>query len=317
MIKRLMTALAVVGAAFAGFASVAKAEFPEKDITFLIPFSPGGGMDSTSRAIAQVMGKYLPNNVNVVPKNVPGAGGKRGYGELARSAPDGYTISVINWPGAALPAVLDEPASYDVNTLTWLGRMSVSEYLLGAGPQSGIKTLDDLKNRDKPVKITSTGPGSTAHVGASMSMSVVGFEGEFLTGYKGSAQYILGIVRGDGDIAVAPVQTFAKFVEAGDVVPVVTFEEKSTFDGVPTIVEAGYPELSGLGVERYVAGPPGIPEDIRNVLSEAIQKAIQDPETQAWAEKTNRPFAPLNADEADKAVKRSLATMIKYKDALK
>jgi len=317
MIKRLMTALAVVGVAFASFASTAKAEFPEKDITFLIPFSPGGGMDSTSRAIAQVMGKYLPNNINVVPKNVPGAGGKKGYGELARSPGDGYTICVINWPGAALPAVLGEEASYDVNTLTWLGRMSVSEYLLGAGKDSGIKTLDDIKNRDKPVKITSTGPGSTAYVGASMAMAVVGFKGEFLSGYKGSADYILGAVRGDGDIAVAPVETFQKFVESGDIIPVVTFQEKSTFDGVPTIKEAGYPELEGLGVERYVAGSPGIPDDIRKMLSDAIQKAIQDPETQAWAKQSNRPFAALDADQADKTVKKSLATMMKYKDALK
>lgn len=317
MIKRLMTALAVVGVALAGLASTAKAEFPEKDITFLIPFSPGGGMDSTSRAIAQVMGKYLPNNVNVVPKNVPGAGGKKGYGELARSPGDGYTICVINWPGAALPAVLGEEASYDVNELTWLGRMSVSEYLLGAGKGSGIKTVDDLKNASKPVKITSTGPGSTAYVGASMAMAVVGFKGEFLSGYKGSAQYILGSVRGDGDIAVAPVQTFQKFVESGDIVPVVTFQQESTFEGVPTIAEAGYPELAGLGVERYVAGSPGIPDDIRKMLSDAIQKAIQDPETQAWAKQTNRPFAALDADQADKAVKASLATMLKYKDALK
>ena len=317
MIKRVMTALAVVGVALASFASAAKAEFPEKDIIFIIPFSPGGGMDSQSRAIAQVLPKHLPNNVNVVPKNVPGAGGAKGYGELARSAPDGYTISVINYPGAALPAILDQEASYDINTLTWLGRMSAEEYLMAASPKSEIKSLDDLKKASKPVKITSTGPGSTAHVGASMAMSVIGFKGEFLTGYKGSADYILGIVRGDGDIAVAPVQTFQKFVESGDVTPIMSFEKKSSFDGVPTAAEAGYAELDGMGVERYIAGPPGMPDEIRKALSDAIQKAIADPETQEWAKQTNRPFLGLDADESDQAVKKSLAVMVKFKDALK
>jgi len=317
MIKRMMTALAVVGVAFASFASAAKAEFPEKDITFIIPFAPGGGMDSQSRAIAQVLSKHLPNNVNVIPKNVPGAGGKKGYGELARSAPDGYTISVINYPGAALPAVLGEEASYDINTLTWLGRMSAEEYLMAASPKSDVKSLDDLKNASKAVKITSTGPGSTAHVGASMAMSVIGFNGEFLTGYKGSADYILGIVRGDGDIAVAPVQTFQKFVESGDVIPIMTFQKTSTLEGVPTAAEAGYAELDGMGVERYIAGPPGIPDDIRKILSDAIQKAIADPETQEWAKQTNRPFQGLDAEESEKAVKASLAVMVKFKDALK
>lgn len=50
------------------------------------------------------MGKCLPNNVNVVPKNVPGAGGRKGYSALQRARPDGYTISTINMPGAAIPA---------------------------------------------------------------------------------------------------------------------------------------------------------------------------------------------------------------------
>jgi len=167
------------------------------------------------------------------------------------------------------------------------------------------------------VKFTSTGAGSTTHVAAAIVRAVLGLDAQILSGYKGSSEFILGVIRGDGEVALPPVETARKYIESGDLVPVVTFQEVSTLKDVPTIKDAGYAELSGLGVERYVAGPPGMPEDIKKILSDAIQKAIADPESQAWAEKTKRPFAPLDADASDKAIKASLQTMVKYKDALK
>lgn len=313
MIARTLAAAAVVAAAFAG---TANAGFPEKDITFLIPFSPGGGMDTTSRAVARVMGKYLPNNVNVVPKNVPGAGGNKGYGVLQRAKGDGYTISVINYPGAAMPHLTGEKVAHDITSFTWLGRMSVSDYMLAANKQSGIKSLRDVKAYGKPVKISQTGFGSTAYAAAGVLKMVVGFEAVHLTGYKSSKEYILGMVRGDGDLSLAPVQTYYKLVQSGDAVPVVTFEATSTIPGVRTIAQEGYPDLTGLGVQRYIAAGPGVPADVRRILSEAIQKAIADPENQAWAEKTRRPFHPLDANATETEVKKSLAFYTKYKAAL-
>lgn len=296
--------------------SAGAAGFPEKDITFIIPFSPGGGFDSTSRQIAKVMPKYLPNNVNVVPKNVPGAGGRKGYSELAIAKPDGYTICAINMPGAAIPQLIGEKVNYDLTKFVWIGRMSTSPYLLGVSSKSDIKTVADLKKLDRPFKISSTGFGTTAYAGASIMKEVIGIKVNFLTGYKGSREFILGVVRGDSDGAVAPTQTFAKFVQAGDIRGVVTFEEKSSVSGVQTIAEAGYPELTGLGVERMIAAPPGTPKEIRDILSEALLKAAADVESQEWAKKTKRPFAALSGANTQEAVDKSLAMFKKYPKAL-
>ena len=304
-----LTYLGILGSAGA-------ANFPEKNITFIIPFSPGGGMDSTARQIAKVMPKYLPNKVNVVPKNVPGAGGRKGYGQLADAAPDGYTICVVNMPGAAIPHLIGEKVNYDLTKFVWVGRMSTSPYLLGVSSKSPIKTVADLKKLNKPLKISSTGFGSTAYVGASVMKEVIGFKVKFITGYKGSRNYILGVVRGDSDAAVAPTQTFAKFIKAGDIRGIVTFEEKSSFPGVPTIAEAGYPELTGLGVERMVAAPPGTPKKVRDILSDALVKAAADVDSQAWAKKTKRPFAALSGEHTQAAVNKSLAMFKKYPKAL-
>lgn len=310
-------AAATFAALAVAFGGSARAEFPEKNITFLIPFSPGGGMDSTSRQIAKVMAKYLPNNINVVPKNVPGAGGRKGWGELYRADPDGYTIAVFNMPGAAIPQFTGEKVSYDINKVVWIGRMSTSPYMLGVSGKASIKTLNDIKALGRPLKIASTGFGSTAYTGASIAQHVIGYKTKFVTGYKGSKQYILGVVRGDADAAVAPTQTFRKFLQSGDIHGVVTFEEKSSFKGVPTIAEAGYPELTGLGVERLIGAPPGTPANIQKILSDAVGKAAMDSDSKSWAKKTKRPFAHLSADQTLAAVKKSLANFAKYPDALK
>ena len=168
-----MRTLAIIALAVLslGLATRGEAAFPEKDITIIIPFSPGGGMDTTPRAIVGPMSKYLPNNVKVIPKNVPGAGGRRGYSELMRAAPDGYTICVINFPGAAIPSLTGEKVNYDINKFVWIARLSNSAYLIASsGKNDAIKSFDDLKKLGRPIKMTHTGYGSTSYSAAGRGM---------------------------------------------------------------------------------------------------------------------------------------------------
>lgn len=317
MIKKTLLAGAALAFMAAGFAQPAAASgFPEKDIIFIIPFSPGGGMDSTARQLARVMSKYLPHKVNVVPKNVPGAGGKKGYGQLVRAKADGYTISVINMPGAAVPQLSGQKVSYDITKIVWVGRMSTSPYLLGVSAKSSIKSFKQIQNLGRALKFAHTGFGSTAFHASKIIKLAGGFEATHLTGYKGSKSYIVAIIRGDAEAAMAPTQTFAKFVQSGDIRGIVTFEEKSSFPGVPTIAEVGLPNLTGLGVERMVGAPPGTPADIIKILSDALGKAAADPESLAWAKKTKRPFGHLTASQTQAAVDRALANFAKYPGAL-
>ena len=312
----------VVGAVAAatlalGLPATGQAEFPEKEITFIIPFSPGGGMDTTPRAIMGPMSKYLPNNVKVVPKNIPGAGGRRGYAELARAKPDGYTICVINFPGAAIPSLTGQKVAYDINEFVWIARMSNSAYVIAsAGKNDAVKSFGDLKKLGRPVKITHTGYGSTAYAAAGIVREAMGINSLPVSGYKSSQEYIVGMIRGDGDATIAPVESFYKFVQSGDVRALVTFEAKSTLPDVPTVRSLGFNELEGLGVDRMVAAPPGTPDSVRKILSEAFIKAMQDPEAQAWAKKVKRPFDPMDTEEATVYLKKSIAFYTKYKQAL-
>lgn len=300
-----------------GLPAQARAEFPEKEITFIIPFSPGGGMDTTPRALLGPMSKYLPNNVKVVPKNVPGAGGRRGYAELARAKPDGYTICVINYPGAAMPSLTGQKATYDINQFAWVGRMSNSAYVIAAaGKNDAIKSFADLKKLGRPVKVTHTGFGSTSYAASGIVRDVMGIDLVPVSGYKSSSEYIVGMIRGDGEVTIAPVESFYKFVQSGDVRAIVTFEAKPTLPGVPTVRSLGFDELEELGVDRMVAAPPGTPAPILKILSDAMMKAMQDPEAQAWAKKVRRDFNPMDTTEASAYLKKSTAFYTKYKSSL-
>lgn len=316
MLRPVLT-MAIAAAAAALSAPFARAEFPEKNIEFIIPFGPGGGFDRTVRSIAPFMEKQLGGKISVLPKNLPGAGGKRGLAAVYRAKPDGYTIAIANIPGAAIPALTGEKVEgYDINRLTWIARLATEEYMIAVPSKSAIRTIEDLRRLGRPVKMPSTDFGSTAFAGTAIFGEVLKFPIQHLTGYKGTNDYIVGVIRGDGDATIGPVSTMRKFVQSGDVRGLFTTEKTSSLTGVPTIAELGHPELTGLGVDRFVVGPPGLADSVTKALSDAMAKAVEDPELQALAQKSGEPFAFLPADQAKASADRSLAFYTKYKAAI-
>ena len=305
---------AVAGLAISLSAPGASHAFPEKDITFIIPYSPGGGFDRTVRAIAPYMEKYLPKKVNVIPKNVSGAGGRKGIAQLFRAKADGHTIAVFNIPGMAIPPIMGEKVNYDLSKVSWIARLARGTYVLAVGAKSSIKSFDDVKKLDRPLKITTTGQGSTGFTASVVASTVMGISHKMLTGYKGSKQFILAAVRGDGDAVYTLVTTIRKYHQAGDVRLLASFEAKSSFPGVPTVRELGYTELEGMGLERLVGGPPGVPADRVKILEQAMLKSMADPEFKAKTKK--RPFLPASAADTGGRVDEVLKFYLKYKSAL-
>jgi tripartite-type tricarboxylate transporter receptor subunit TctC len=295
---------------------MAWAQFPQKNIEFLIPFGPGGGFDRTVRLISPYMEKALPKKVEVLPKNLPGAGGRRALATVFRAKPDGHLISIMNSPGAAIPALLGEKVEYDLAKFTWVAKLGAEEYMIGVSAKSAIRSIDDLKKLGRPVKIPTTGFGSTAYAAAAVFAAAFDLKAEHIPGYKGTNDYIVGIVRGDGDIAVAPVSTFKQFVESGAIRPLVTFEERTSMPGIKTVAELGHPELTGLAVERYVVAPPGTPANIVKTLSDAMAAAADNPELKAKAQKSGEPLDFIPSAGAQAAFNKALAVYEKYKTAI-
>jgi tripartite-type tricarboxylate transporter receptor subunit TctC len=275
----------------------AMADFPDRDITVIIPYSAGGGFDSYVRAVLPALENYLPNDVHVVPKNVPGAGGRKGATAIFRARPDGYTLGAFNIPGLLLPQLRGDRVAYDLAAITWLGRISEDHYALVVAGSSAIRSVEDLRGLNRPVKFTATGVGSTAHVVSTIATAVLGVDARFITGYEGSQNYILAVARGDGDAAIAAAASVGRHRESGDLRVIASFENHSSFAEAQTATALGRPELTRLALQRVVGAPPDLPDDVRVVLADALAMALADPELSAWSERVNMPLAPLSADD--------------------
>ena len=319
MFARLKIGAAAAVVALAGMMTPAMASFPEKDITLVVPFSPGGGFDTYARLIAPYLEKHLPNKVHVVIRNEPGAGGRKGLADVYRSKPDGYKIVIVNVPGAMVPPIIGRKVGYDLQKITWIARVSDDAYLLCVPGKSSIKTFADFKAyaAKHKVKMPSTGAGSTADAMAKVILGVLGVNGDIVTGYKGTKEMTLALMRGDTPAGILPQQSTRKYIQAGDIRALLTTDDVSAYKGVPTAKSLGLEDLNGLYIHRLIAAPPGTPPSIQKILSDAFMAAMADPAAKAAAAKAHRPFAPLSGKQAEAAVKKQLALFLRFKDELK
>lgn len=297
----------------------AAANFPAKNIQFVIPYAPGGGFDVYVRFVAPVMEKYLPHKVNIVPMNIAAGAGSRGVAQLYRARPDGYTIGILNVPGMFILQQQQGSAAYDLNKFTWIGAMGEGErYFISVGAKSPIKNFADLKalSAKRPVKLSVTGPEGTAYVATMIGAQLLGLRKQLITGYKGSADYVVAAVRGDSDAVVAAIPTTMRYVRGGTVRPIASFETHSSVPGIPDATTLAQPDLDKISVERLVAAPPGVPADVQSILSTALSKALSDPIVVNWAKENDLIMKPKTPQQAAAILNEQRAFFDKWKSVL-
>lgn len=282
----------------------------------IIPYNAGGGFDTYVRGVLPALQKYLPNKVNLIPRNVPGAGGRRGASSIYRARPDGYTIGAFNLPGLMLPEVLGETVAYDLSKVTWLGRLSEDQYVMVTAGSSDITSIADLKALNRPIKFTVTGAGSSAHAASIIASSLLGMDASFITGYQGSQAYILAVVRGDGDAALGPSTSLRSYTASGDLRVIASFEQSNSFPGAQTAADLGQPDLNRLSLQRMLGAPPDLNAEARTVLVDALAKALVDDDFLAWSEATGLPVAPLSAEEATDTFASQQSLYEEFRDVL-
>ncbi len=292
----------------------ALAAYPEKDITFIIPTGPGGTFDAFVRTIGHVMERYLPNKVHVVPLNIPGGNGSKAVGTTFRARPDGYTIQIFDIPGALLPQIANQPPpEYDLRDFTWLGYIGQDPYGMAVNGHSAVKSVEELKGLGRPVKFLSTGAGATSYLATRITSEILGINANFITGYRGANEYVIGAIRGDGDAAVAVLPMLRKYKDSGDLRVIAYLTKQSPDPEVLTAAQLGHPELANLSVIRLIGGPPGLPPDVKAVLEEALLKAMADPETVKATELLGANLDPKGGDEAKAVLLDSIAFYTRYR----
>jgi tripartite-type tricarboxylate transporter receptor subunit TctC len=293
--------------------------FPTRNIQFIIPYAPGGGFDVYVRLIGPVMETYLPNKVSIVPVNIAAGGGSRGVAQLYRSKPDGYSIGILNIPGMFILQQQQGTGAYDLAKFSWIGTMGEGErYAISVGAKSPLKTFADLKalSAKRPVKFSVTGPEGTAYAATMIGTQLLGIRTQLISGYKGSADYVIAAIRGDSDAVIAAIPTTLRFARGGQLRVLASFETHSSIPGVPDATALGQPELDQISVERLVGAPPGLPAAIQNVLATALAKSLQDPIVTKWAEDNDLIMVPRAPDATSKLVAQQRAFFDKWRKYL-
>ena len=297
---------------------VVKAAFPERNIIFIVTFSPGGGFDSIARAISRSMKKFLPKGVNVIVKNITGAGGITGSVALYRAKPDGYTIGHLYADGLlGLQMLRGKKTGYDVNKYTWLALVGGEPYSLQVRKDSPYRSVKDLQ-KVKRITWGVEAPGTGRWFPGIIAAKVMGLSFEVVSGYRGTGESLPGLLRGDYDVFTQPIDhpSIVPYLKTGEIRPLVTFSETRAKNApdVPTAREVGYDLV--LKISRAIAAPPGVPADRAKVLENLLLKAMADSEYKQFVAKSGSPLVPGNAKKAKEDMDRYNVIYGKYKSAM-
>ncbi|MEP0510666.1 MAG: tripartite tricarboxylate transporter substrate binding protein, partial [Aurantimonas coralicida] len=175
---RIFRAIAAAGLAVSalamGASGSAAAEYPERNVTMYVAYSPGGGTDVMARTLIPYLEKYLPGDGSIVVENKPGAGGEIGFTAIATAENDGYSIGMINVPAVVTPLIQRTPG-YDLDSFETLGNVVSDPGTIVVREDSEFQTLDDLVTyvRENPGSL----PIGNSAIGGSTHTALLRFLG--------------------------------------------------------------------------------------------------------------------------------------------
>ena len=273
--KRLLTLAAL------GFALVAPAHaWPDKTITLVVPFPPGGSTDTLARSIGAEMQKKLGQTVIV--DNKAGATGTIGTAQVVRAAPDGYTVLVSSLGPFVIAPYLIKNVPYDAGKDLDLLTVAVqAPNVLVVPAASPFKSVADVIAAQKktPEKITfaSSGNGSSDHLTAELFWLQSGTSGIHVP-YKGGAPAISDLLGGQVDASFQNINAILSHVNAGKLraLAVTGAKRSALLPNVPTLSESGVKDADVYSWQG-IAAPKGLPADVKAKLHAAIVAALNDP----------------------------------------
>jgi len=266
-------------AALFAFATPATADFPEKDITLIVPWSAGGGTDTIARALAKHGKKHLGVNVNVVNKT--GGQGTIGMGATKLARPDGYSVGMITFGLSTYKQMGLSDISYrDYELLQLLNQSSAA---LSVKADSQFKTLDDLMKyaKENPgiVTLGHTGAGAAWHLSAASLGVLHDVEFNYIP-FDGGAPTRTAMLGGHVSVVATGIDEVKQLSEAGQVriLAVNSLTRHPAFPDTPTLEEAGYKLDAPVLDWRGLALPKGVPADRVKILEAGFKKMFEDPE---------------------------------------
>jgi tripartite-type tricarboxylate transporter receptor subunit TctC len=285
-----------VASALALFAGPARAAYPERPITMVVPFAAGGPTDVVARIVGDSMSKTLGQQI--VIENVAGAGGTTGITRASQARPDGYTIMMghMGTHGAA-PAVYPNLRYDPAKDFAPIGLAAGTPILIVARKDFPAKNLKEFlayvkANPDK-LNEAHAGVGSVSFTTCTLLNQMIGANPKRVA-YRGTGPALNDLVSGQVDYMCDQIVNLVPQIQAGTIkaFAVATQQRQASIPDVPTTKEAGLPDYQ-VSAWNAVFAPKGVPKEVVTKLSGALQKALAD-------EGTRKKLLDLGADLSDK-----------------
>lgn len=294
---------------------LAQAAYPDKPITLVVPYPPGGATDIIARKLAGPLGQRLGQTV--VVENKAGAGTAIGATAVARSAPDGYTLLISSNTTFTVNPALKKTLPYDPQQdFESIGLIGSSPLVLIAHPgvaANNVKELLELAKRTpQGLSFGSFGVGTSAHLAGEMFKVMTGANLVHVA-YRGSAPAMTDLIGGQIPLSFDTTVAAQPQIAAGKVkaIAVTTRLRSAQMPQVPTVAEAGFPDYEMVPWITVVARR-GLPADVRTKLAQALKDSVNDAAVKADLQKTGVDVLHQPGAEYDTRVAKELPLLRAY-----
>jgi tripartite-type tricarboxylate transporter receptor subunit TctC len=271
----------LVGALLAPLAAIAQ-DFPVKPIKLVVPYPPGGNVDTAARIVATELQKHLGTSQPVLVENKAGAGGMLAGDQVAKSDPDGYTLFMTaNGPLLFSPTIFNRPLYHWQKNFVPISTVSLTPLVVQVHPSVPARTMPELialaKSRPGGLTMASPGAGTTNHLLSELLQQQTGVQ--WLTvHYKGNAPATNDLLGGQVQFNLDQVSVAQQFVKDGRTraIAVVAPKRIPWLPDVPTLQEQGIQGVEGQTFTGILA-PAGTPQPVVDKLSAALRKVLSEP----------------------------------------
>jgi tripartite-type tricarboxylate transporter receptor subunit TctC len=294
-----------------------------KTIELAIGTSVGGGYDAYGRMLARSMGKYIPGNPTIVPRNMEGAGGVRLASHLYNTAPkDGTAFGTINRSAGFEPLLGNKGAQFDATRFSWIGSTNNEVSVCVAWHTTGITRFDDLLTHE--LVVGATGPSADTYQFPKIANAVLGTKFKIVTGYPGGNDVDLAMERGEVAGRCGWSWTSVKGLhqpwldrKAINILYQMGLSKHRDLPDIPLVIDLARTDeeraiLKLIFARQVMAwpflAPPGTPADRVEALRKAFLQTMQDKDFLAEAEKAGLEITPVAGEDIQKLVAQIYAT---------
>ncbi len=315
----------LLGAAALAFSIVAGAPahaagYPERPVTIIVPYAPGGATDASARLLAEAFQKQTGGSFIV--ENVPGAGTTIGAAKAARATPDGYTLLWGGLTSNGMAPHLYSKLSYDgLTSFAPISMVATQPYVLFVNAKSPIRTVADLvaKAKAEPGKLnfSSPGEGSSPHLTTELFLNATQTKVQHIP-YKGAAPAMTALLAGDVDMMIDTPTAPLPMFKAGRLRPLAVTSAKRLpeLPDVPTMQESGLTDFEAYTWFALFA-PRGTPPEVITKLNKMTNAALKDPSVLSQMEQasfTPAPSTPAKLADTIKSDSAKWSKIIKEKN---